>query len=231
MNDRARLRYDRAARVDTFGAGNIGDFTAGGRATVLFGEIHQLVADVDKAKADQLRNADTGKAVLVDALREDMKAIAKTARGIGLSEAGFADNYRMPDGSGEGVLLTAGDAFVTALGKTGVAAKFIDREMVATFVTDLAADIKAIRDYRGGSEGEREESVEATAAIERLVNRSGQIVEELDGIVHNRYRRSNPDKLRAWKSASHLERMPQRQDPGANKPADNNPQDPAAPNT
>jgi hypothetical protein len=32
----------------------------------------------------------------------------------------------------------------------------------------------------------------------------------LDGIMHNKYA-LNPDKLRAWESASHIERAPQRQ--------------------
>ena len=32
----------------------------------------------------------------------------------------------------------------------------------------------------------------------------------LDAIMHNKYAR-NPDKLRAWQSASHVERAPQRE--------------------
>ena len=210
MNERADLRYERAVRMKTFGTANGGDFAAGSIATALFAENKQLVDDVDTAKADQRRSADTGKEILVDALRLDMKNITRTARAIALKEPGFADGYRMPDSPGEGVLLTAGDAFVKGLAVAGVPDKFIAREMDPGFVQHLKDDLKAIRDYKGGAEGEREDSVEATAAIARLVLRSTEIAEELTAIMHNKYGRSNPDKLRAWISAAHLERMPHR---------------------
>ena len=35
-------------------------------------------------------------------------------------------------------------------------------------------------------------------------------VTQLDAIMHNKYAR-NPDKLRAWESASHIERAPKRE--------------------
>ena len=35
-------------------------------------------------------------------------------------------------------------------------------------------------------------------------------VTQLDAIMHNKYAR-NPDKLRAWDSASHIERAPKRE--------------------
>lgn len=216
MNDRARARYERAQRVDTFSKGIEGDFAPGSIAANLLAEHATLVPEVDKAKATQRRTRDTGKEILVDALRLDLLGIAATARVIARHEPGFADNYRMPDGPGEGVLLTAGDAMLRNLNQAGVAQKFIDREMPADFVQDLAADLRAIRSYKDTSEGGREDSVEATAAVNRLCKRSGEIVQEVGPMMRNKYSRTAPDKLRRWLSASHLERQPRsKNDPGS----------------
>ena len=49
-------------------------------------------------------------------------------------------------------------------------------------------------------------------------------VTQLDAIMHNKYAR-NPDKLRAWESASHIERAPKREKKpaGGTMPAKPNP--------
>jgi hypothetical protein len=209
MNDRQRVRYERTGRMATFGlVTNGADFPATSLGGQLFAECGGLVQDVDDAKAEQLHGKDTGKEVLVDALHLDLLAIAATSRGISVKEPGFKDKYRMPDSPSESALLTTGDAVVLALSVAGVAQKFIDREMPADFVQHLKDDLKAIRDYKGGKEDTREESVEATAAIARLIKRSSEIKIELDPIVRNKYARTNPDKIAAWRSAAHVERLP-----------------------
>ena len=73
-----------------------------------------------------------------------------------------------------------------------------DRETTATIC--LAAPTK-----RDDGEG-----VESTAAIGRLIKAGMKEVNYLDAIVRNKYAR-NADKLRAWDSASHIERAPQRE--------------------
>jgi len=54
--------------------------------------------------------------------------------------------------------------------------------------------------------------VENTAAINRLVTDGMKECNYLDAIFHNVYSH-NPDKLRAWMSASHLERAAQHASP------------------
>ena len=56
--------------------------------------------------------------------------------------------------------------------------------------------------------------VENTAALGRLAKEGMKESNYLDAIMQAKYAR-NPDKLRGWQSASHLERAPQR----AKKPA------------
>ena len=86
--------------------------------------------------------------------------------------------------------------------------------MPADFVQHLKDDLQAIRDYGDGKEDRREESVEATAAIARLISRASAIKIELDPIVRNTYARTNPDKIAAWRSAAHVERLPRGPGPG-----------------
>ena len=56
------------------------------------------------------------------------------------------------------------------------------------------------------------------AAIGRLIKAGMKEVNYLDAIIHNKYAR-NPDKLRVWENASHIERAPQREKKPA-QPAD-----------
>ena len=61
------------------------------------------------------------------------------------------------------------------------------------------------------NESDDGEGVESTAAIGRLVKAGMKEVNYLDAIVRNKYTR-NADKIRAWESASHIERAPQREE-------------------
>ena len=54
------------------------------------------------------------------------------------------------------------------------------------------------------------EGVDSTAAVGRRIKARMKEVNYLDAIMHNKYAR-DPDKLRAWQSASHIERAPQRE--------------------
>ena len=57
-----------------------------------------------------------------------------------------------------------------------------------------------------------------TAAVGRLIRSGMAEVTQLDAIINNKYART-PDKLRAWQSASHIERAPQREKKVAPAPA------------
>jgi hypothetical protein len=49
--------------------------------------------------------------------------------------------------------------------------------------------------------------VQSTAAVGRLIKVGMKEVNYLNAIMHNKYSRDG-DKLRAWKSASHIEHAP-----------------------
>lgn len=98
--------------------------------------------------------------------------------------------------------------FLASLKEEGVAAKLIAKELPATFVEDLTQDVKAI----SKALSDRTESLSSTAAIGRLIGEGMKEVNYLDAIMNNKYSR-NSDRLRAWDSASRIERRPQRDKP------------------
>ena len=226
MNDRESRRYQMFLRVQTFGQDNHADFTAGSKATTALTALGQVILDLDAAKANQQGGTATAREVLLDGLRLDLQNIARTARAIAQDEPGFADRFRPPEGSGQGEIITATDAFLQELGETGVAAKFIAHELPADFVQNLTADRQAIVVAQTAETIEDNEGVESTAAVGRLIRDGMKEVTVLDAVMHNKYAR-NPDKLRAWQSASHIARAPHREKNSEPAPTPPPPQPPA----
>jgi hypothetical protein len=218
MNDRETRRYEMFGRVQTFGKDNAADFPAGSKAAGHFASLAQVLKDLDTEKAQQGGGTATAKEVLFDALRLDLQNITRTARAIAAAEPGFADKFRLPDSPGQTALLTAADAFVLELDKAGVAAKFTAYELPADFVQDLKDDLAAIAGADTAMESDDQEGVASTAAVGRLIKAGMAEIAQLNAIMHNKYAR-NPDKLRAWQSASHIERAPKREKKPAPVPA------------
>jgi hypothetical protein len=220
MNDRDLRRSDRATRVQTFGLDNAADFTAGSKARGLFTELGGILADLVKARVGQVRTPIT-KQTLLDALFSDFKDIARTSRAIAIDEPGFPSAaYRFPADYTEATATTHAEALLTLLEgpeKAALCAKFIAFEISADFVEDLRADLQAIRDINNGKISDNLEGVENTAAIDTLLGQAQGIITRLDAIMQNKYG-SNPDKLAAWKSASHVERAAKKTPPPAPAP-------------
>ena len=223
MNDREQCRADRVDRVLVFGDDNAPDFAAAGRAAEGFTRLRAIQRALNQAKVgQQVPTGRTALEVLFDAMRLDLQNIARTARSIGRELPGYVDVFRLPETPTDGALLTTADVFIDHLAvkpeddaaaqtrKTSMVAEFVAHELPADFVTHLQADAKAIRDEQIEREKTREDGVGSTAIIGPLLREANQIVTMLDAIMHNKYTRV-PDKLRKWKSASHVERAPQRE--------------------
>ena len=205
MNDRETIRYDVFGRVDTFGRDNAADFAPTSEATKRFTNVRRIIADLDKEKASQKGGSATAKEVLLDALRLDLQNIARTARAIAQDEPGFAGKFRLPDSPSQTALVTAADAVIAELKKAGVAAKFIAHELPADFLQDLTDDRAAIDAAEDTQESGDQGGVTSTAAVGRLIREGMKEITYLHAIMHNKYSR-HAEKLRAWQSASHLER-------------------------
>jgi hypothetical protein len=221
MNDRDIRREERATRVQTFGVENDADFAAGGKAKTHFGNLDGFLVQLGEAKAGQTPNRVT-KSTLFDALGLDLQNIARTARRIEQKENGFAAPYRIPDKTSESAVTTHTDAVRLRLedqpadsgevntAKAALRARFIEYELPDDFVAHLRADRKAIAGANRLNQGEIQGGVENTELIGQLLDKINGEIGELDAIMYNKYTRQ-PEKLRAWQSASHVERAPQRE--------------------
>lgn len=229
MNDRALRRYDMFGREIVFGNENAADFAAGSDAKTHFTKLAVVVDKLGKAKAGQQPGSATPKSVLLDALRLDVQNIARMARAMDQDTPGFADKFRSPKTASDQDLLTAADSVIeqlvadpadnaaTQAAKAALVARFVAKEFDPNFAQNLADDRAAI-DVAGETfEGGREKSVGNTALIDTLIAEGMKESNYLDAIMYIKYAR-NPEKMRAWLSASHIERAPKRQKPAPPTP-------------
>jgi hypothetical protein len=222
-------------REKTFGQTNAADFAAGSEALKHFGNLNTIITGLDKAKAAQQGGGVTAKSVLLDGLRLDVQNVTRTARAMDQDDPGLADQFPPPASASDHDLLTCADNILSRLApdpaddaatkaaKTALVAKFVAHELPADFVTHLQADRDAIDSAEDDVEGDDEEGVASTSAVGRLIRDGMKETHYLDAIMHNKYA-FNPDKLRAWMSASHIERAAQHAKPApaptpATKPA------------
>jgi hypothetical protein len=221
VNDQDIRRYDRARRAQTFGRENAADFTAGSQALTHFTALDAAIQTVDDAKAGQAAGTgNASKIALLDALTIDLRNVRRTAMAIAQDEPGFADAFPAAEHNDTSVITTA-DAYLAQFeikptdspavqaAKTALTARFVAHELPATFVADLRTDRDAVGTASGTVEGKRQDIVEDTGAIEVGLRAAAKAIRYLNAIIHNKYNR-NPEKLRAWKSATHLERAPER---------------------
>lgn len=223
MSDRDQRRYERALRVQTFGDEFAADFATLDIATTEFINLGGLIDQLDDARAGQTPNR-ASKSTLLDSLRLDLQNIARTARTIEQRENlnGFAAVYRQPDTPAEHAILThaesvlkeledqATDTAAVKAAKAALRTKFTGYGLPADFVTHLRADRTAITDTTKHNQTENLGGVENTELISQLLSQINTTITHLDTIAHNLYNRQ-PEKLRAWMSASHVERAPHRE--------------------
>ena len=103
-------------------------------------------------------------------------------------------------------------------------ARFIAFELATDFVASLRHDRDAIDTANGHNQTQVQDGVENTALIGKVLGEINEEVDFLDTIMGNKYE-LQPEKLRAWESASRVERAPVRakKDQPANGPAPTSP--------
>lgn len=238
MNERITRRYDKFQREITFFHNHKADFATASEAAKRTENLERIVSGMNDAKAGQGGGSATPKEVLLDALRLDLGNIRALATAIDQDEPGFAERFPTP-GNSEASLLTIADKYLAQFvideddsaaekaAKTALVARFVAHELPATFVEDLQADLADIAEANQQLASGDLDGVENTAALGRLAREGTKESNYLGAIMRVKYAR-NPDKLRAWESASRLERAAVRT--RKEKPANGTtPTSPAAP--
>jgi hypothetical protein len=219
MNDRDRRRYEMQVRVVQFGTDNSADFT--GIATAKFAELEGLVDEIEAESAQQQSGFGESaqqhevKDTARENLRDEMSAIARTARSMeyafdGISEL-FSFQRNLPDAD----LLARARAFLLDI--PNHKPNFIAYGLPALFDANLLVAADVFEGTFTFVSAATEEHVEATANIGAKIREGMIIVRTLNGIVRNVYS-GNPGKLAAWTAASHVESDPQKAPPPAPPP-------------
>ncbi len=220
MQIRIKRRYDKFTRETAFFDENQGDFAPTSEVRKHAANLHQIILDMDKAKAGQSGGSAIPKEILLEALRLDLGLIRGLATAFDLDEPGFLKRFPLADNNETSLLttadtylaelaITASDTPAQAAAKTALVARFVAHELPADFVEDLQIDLDAIRGKDTEFDATNVKGVENTAALGRLTKLGMKASTYLDAIMQVKYK-GNSDKLRGWESASHLERAPQK---------------------
>lgn len=207
MNDLERSYYNAFVSVRDFGNQNAADFPAVSLGGQNFASIGEAVDEMEQSGAAQAsgagRQITMQKGLALAELREDLRAVNRTARALAVDDSGVGELFRMPVGNNEQNLLAAARAFLT--NATPLKTQFIEFGLPADFLEDLQADIAAYEQAASEKSTTKSAKVSATASMGGSVEKGLNALRRLRAIVPNKYR-DNPAKLAAWTSASHVER-------------------------
>ncbi len=167
MNDLERNYYNAFVSVRDFGAENAVDFPAGSAGANNFAAVSAVADEMEQSGAVQTSGASSQmtaqKGLATVELREDLRAINRTARALAVDNTDLGVLFRMPSGNNEQTLLAAARAFLT--GATPLKNRFVEFGLPDDFLEDLQADITHFEQAvssKGASTGEK---VSATASI------------------------------------------------------------------
>ena len=175
MNSRESARFDAFKGASSFGLNNVNDFKPASGTT--------------KTKAQELFEA-------LGAVADGEVATADTTPEI-------MDNFRMPHGTNDTVIVARARAFADAAGP--LKAKFVALEHSADFIEALRQRVVDFENAHTEQNTGLQDQVGATAGIDDLIDQGLVILKQLDAIMHNKYA-SNPQKLAAWLTASNIQR-------------------------
>lgn len=220
MNDLERNYYNAFVRAREFGAENAADFSAGSAGASNFAAVSAAVDEMEQSGAVQTSGASgqmtARKDVAIAEVREDLRAINRTARALAVDDSDIGELFRMPYGNNEQNLLAAARAFLT--NAAPLKSQFVEYGLPADFLDDLQTDITNFEQAVSGKSAASDERVSATASIGGAVKNGLEGLRRLRAIVPNKYR-DNPAKLAAWTSASHVERPAKKKTPPSPPPS------------
>lgn len=213
MTDQQSRRLTSLGRILVFGNLHPGDFPAGTKAAELLGIIQAAEADATAGSTHQASSGGAAragtqtKAELFDGLYEDLRAINRTAKALATEVPGLEEKFRMPRSANNINLITAARAFL--VDATPLAARFVEYEIPADFLTDLAADIAAFEAAEDDQGAGLTNRVGATRSVAEAILAGNAASRKLDPLMRNKYR-YDPVKLAEWFTASRVEREARR---------------------
>jgi hypothetical protein len=212
MNDSQRRRFERLARVVSFGETISASFPESGKGGQALSRLTAAAGDAEThatTRATNQRVQEQGTASRKDARRAvqtQVAAISDTAAAIGLDDPEVRDSFRRPRANvNDQTLHVTARSF--ALAAAPLKARFIEYDLPADFLERLNGSIDAFEQAINEQTSGANARLAANTALEDALKRGEQELEKLDTAVRNKFRADAP-KLAAWESARHLERAP-----------------------
>ncbi|HEX8464517.1 MAG TPA: hypothetical protein VF627_07850 [Abditibacterium sp.] len=160
-----------------------------------------------KATGAKTRSYTSAKLAALNALREDLVAIARSAEVISAGNPGFKNTFILPDRRRKNELAQAARQFIKDA--EPLKAEFQALEMKENFLEQLQTRLDAYEAAQSGQSSPATERPGATDALSGLVADGSKILNVLDVVVRNKYS-EQADVLAAWEEASALEFTPRR---------------------
>jgi hypothetical protein len=221
MNDRQNRRIQTLRRVNDLGLERRSDFAPTSVATQLFTIVKNSLDEVEGHAASQAASSGSSRQGTATreqarfAVREDLKAISRTAAIMTDKFPGLDEKFRLPREDNDQDLLNAGNAFIAEA--TPIAADFIAYELPADFLDDLRADLQALEDSISAQSTGKGQRIAAGVGLDQSIDNGMAAVRKLNAIMRNKYA-NNPAVLAQWISASHTERDPRHKDAPSSTP-------------
>lgn len=206
-------QYSRFERTIRFIDQHAGEFASGAKALSVGEELKDVVSNFEAAGKEQkstgngTRSYTSAKLTALNALREDLVAISRTADVIASSNPKFKNTFTLPDRRRKNELADAARQFIKDAKSSK--AEFEALEMRPDFLEQLKTRLDAYEAAQSGQGTPAGQKVVATDALSDLVVRGATLVDVLDVIVQNKYR-GQEERLNEWAEASALEFTPRR---------------------
>ena len=213
--------------VRQFGLTHAGRFTASTAGSELLAAVARAMEDMEAHSATQAQHAraakekTTQKNAARDALREEMEAIARTARAMARKTPGVEDKFRLPSNKRAQDWLAAARAFATEA--EALQEEFVKHGMAPAFVEGFKARIQAVEQTIESRAQKSAARISATVGVAEAAERGRQAVRALDAVVRNLFGDDKP-LIAEWESVSHVERAARRTD-AETPPAEEPPSD------
>lgn len=211
MNRKVILKGECIGRVHVYGEET--ELVLTPKETALFANVATAWAAVQASATGQaagglgFREGSKARRVVAKRLRESMRDIAEIAKSLDEegTDSGAAEGFRMPRSGSYASLSASAAAF--AENAEPRKALFIERGLVATFVTDLTTLVTELGSTGSEREVGRAKRVGGTASLEIVCNDGMRAVRSLRSIMRVRLR-NNPAELAAWTTAARVHHTP-----------------------
>lgn len=208
MGDRERNIAQMGDQILVFNGENSADYAAIAEAAAQFAVVQSARDALHNYFATQASGgraeAVAQKAALKFAIKRKMKRFSRTARAIAITETGFAENFKVPEGNNDHQLIAVGRQMVAQA--TTHNAKFVALGIPASLKTALEQDLDDFEAAINAKASAQSETVGATAGVDEEVDKLMEAAKVLDAIMQNVYD-DEPVKHASWKTARHIKRL------------------------